>query len=394
MEATAGPYGIFLDARDLGVKVTFLQRGQCTANIADVLTCAGARYYSALDFNVHGALLYTPETGTVTYGHRSLLKVKVDMNAWSQYLANAQSGDGDPDSGGQGNLGRTGNTRETVDEGHGPEADRSRSPRRHSSDGGQGGGSDAGSANANDDVGAFALGGDQYGTILEQVPGCQRQAAMKRALERLEGREPDKKALRPKENPLPQVGGRPVATPGRCSRPPTTLAPGDHCALPPITLRLEQHVGPRSFDVQQQCVRLMSQKNEDALQMLARPWPGFQLRSDVSAIPLKECTLAALQLCSETDELFCISKVELYTDGSAKDGKSGFAVAMIVHDTTRGQRRTSLLGFLAGQVDTDDSSAQFVGASLQDALQAEATAVIWAILLGPCTQNDTSGSEG
>ena len=71
-------YGVFVDARDLGAEIAFIRRESCTANIRDLLAQADVRHCDGLLFSVHGAELYMPGTGTVTFGHRTVLTVKVD----------------------------------------------------------------------------------------------------------------------------------------------------------------------------------------------------------------------------------------------------------------------------------------------------------------------------
>ena len=111
-EGDALLYGLFIDARELGMSIAFVQRSGCTANIHDLLDAAGGIYVLGLEFLVEGALLYTPATGTVTYGHRSVLTVRVDVASLQRQLGNDITDAGDSDGG-----------RDDPD-------DRSRSPRR------------------------------------------------------------------------------------------------------------------------------------------------------------------------------------------------------------------------------------------------------------------------
>ena len=71
--------------------------------------------------------------------------------------------------------------------------------------------------------------------------------------------------------------------------------------------------------------------------------------------------------------------VELYTDGSAKETCSGFAVVVVVQDFSV-ERRTALLGFLAGQVEVETDSPNYIGADKADSQQAEISAMAWATL--------------
>ena len=139
-------------------------------------------------------------------------------------------------------------------------------------------------------------------------------------------------------------------------------------------------LGPRTFDLDQQCVPVMSAANALALRQLCLPWQGFALGQKLDGIMLKEPTVCALRLCVPDDEWFCPTCIELYTDGSAKDARGGSAVIVVAQQNHEVSCRTKFLGYIAGPVELDPSSGLYLGADAADALQAEATAMCWAIL--------------
>ena len=145
-------------------------------------------------------------------------------------------------------------------------------------------------------------------------------------------------------------------------------------------IQLAGAVGPAQFDVRHQCLRVMSAANEAALNHLGRPWSRFSLCRDLNTLRLKECTLAALSLCTEPECMDHFDKVELYTDGSAKDGADGFAVVVIAQSTSAPTKRTSFLGYFAGQVELDQTAELYLEATASDSMQAEVSAVAWAAL--------------
>ena len=138
--------------------------------------------------------------------------------------------------------------------------------------------------------------------------------------------------------------------------------------------------GPIERSVQQQCLRVTSQNNEAALGQLAKPWLDFQLCRDIAGLQLKECTSAALALCTDFGLLNDFDRVELYTDGSAKNGAAGFAVVFIAQSTSGAGRRTAFMGYLAGPVELHSESDLYLGATAEDSMQAEVSAVTWATL--------------
>ena len=135
--STAASYGIFIDARDLGSAVTFVHVPNCTNNIQDVLELAGIRCFNGLPLRVRGAVAYTPSTGTVTVGHRTVLTIEVDVDfilGWLQGAhATVDDADGDDHEQASGSAGpglpdgasAAGSAASTNSGG-----DRSRSPRR------------------------------------------------------------------------------------------------------------------------------------------------------------------------------------------------------------------------------------------------------------------------
>ena len=170
---------------------------------------------------------------------------------------------------------------------------------------------------------------------------------------------------------------RPIATPCRGG---SSMPGNGHTLIAPTVVSIADAIPCSHFDVQQQCLQVMSMETEGLLRCLEAGWHSFELRKELSGLQMRETTEMAIAICVELDSLDCVTLVELYTDGSAKNGSSGFAVVVIAHDRRPGRSASALVGFLSDAVDLDWTSAGYLGADLPDALQAEASAMLWAIL--------------
>ena len=70
--------GVFLDVRDLGYEVGFLCLHGPSMFLSDILHAASVRRPPGRVLKVVGAVLYTPSTELVTFGHRTVISVLVD----------------------------------------------------------------------------------------------------------------------------------------------------------------------------------------------------------------------------------------------------------------------------------------------------------------------------
>ena len=464
-DSVAPPYGVFVDPREIGMSVAFVQMTSCTATIGGLLDAAGAKYFLGLRFIVQGAFAYTPESGRVTFGHRSLLTVRVDtefMSIIMRPLKVDSGGDGgeDADSRGEDPADANGD-RTGVAPDH---PDRSRSPRRTGNGGtalpdrrqrgmilptvpalerrtghsvrcsgvpeahvdksdydtalGDGilrvegddtaalygvcGGSDTWRPSACGD--GRCVRGNADGTrwsprvdtwnpgfelrtadsscLWEDTPVCQdlvctvidgvsdeqKQNAMAAVLSCIQALSAGERDVWDEGELIPSIerrecdGSEQVAAPGKAAEacvsvvrrplPTPCRAAGQEIRQPaftesPTAISLAEALACERFDVQQQCLPLMSEENASLLERLGNPWPNFRLRTTMDCLQLKECTRAALGLCVDFGSLARVTLLELYTDGSAKDNSSGFAVVVVAHEEGVTTRRTALVGFLS-----------------------------------------------
>ena len=392
-DATAMPYGIFLDARELGADLAFVQQQNCTSTIFAILDELWMQYCRTIPLCVRGAVLYTPATGMVTYGHRTVLTVSVDVKSLhmtSTCVGLRSPGTSDDSGGSRGDGNSPGGCGAGAGQSGSP--NRSRSPRREAQTAattfrtGTGPGDHAaaepdgrsgrvGSADTEHPDSEAPL--RRFGTVLDCISAAQKEAVMSQAcklIDRREGEPVRKPDGCEAERPRP----RRIATPCRNS----AHKPFSAADLRPTrqVIQLANAVGPMQFDVRHQCLRVMSAANEVALNQLGRPWHGFCLSRDLSAVRIKECTMAALSLCTAPEHMDHFDKVELYTDGSAKDGADGFAVVVIAQATSTTTRNTAFLGYIAGRVELDKAAELYLEATVSDSIQAEVSAVAWAAL--------------
>ena len=416
----ASPFGIFIDARDLGMEVYFIQQHTCTAKLSALLDSAGVLRHPELRFQVQGAMAYSQTTDDVTYTHRAVLLVTVDTDSLPTQTS-TDGGDGGDDLNGGGDDDVLRQRRSDVPEPPTNAADcgmaaaRSRSPRRRSGNAAHGGGEvEAGgmfmwNLDSTQDANVVCLKEDTSDsltgiyTLLESTPLEEKDSAMQEACELLnrlcplepqcqEG-EMDKPVVATPNShgcavemtmPL-QVGGRRIATP--CNRG-GVQGPNSPAALTTggTVISIADSIGPAAFDLGLECMTVMSRDNERALCLLGTPWDGFSLQRSLEGVQLKPATAHALPLCVGDVSGWNPNYLEVYTDGSAKDGNSGFAVAIFAQYNGDGLHQTAFLGYLAGKVVTDPNDACYLGADAQDAFQAEVSAMAWATLWALLTE--------
>ena len=287
---SALPYGIFVDARELGAGVAYIQRHECTANIREILHAAGAKCHDALKLVVAGAVSFTPQTGTVTYGHRTVLCARIEETELALLIQSgrAATGSGGDDSSCGGDGGAADDD---------PPA-RSRSPRRATDElRHEVGRLGHGNQQRSDDCGRALALVHGISTVLDGVVRAERNVIAQRMLCLLEddGRRTEKiksSAAFPRDNVR-----RPVPTP--CRGPAMRGADDDGdvvnaISTPVQAISLAAAIGPPTFDVRQQCLRLMSTQNHAALAGLCRPWPEFLLSLSLEGVKLKHASASAL----------------------------------------------------------------------------------------------------
>ena len=142
---------------------------------------------------------------------------------------------------------------------------------------------------------------------------------------------------------------------------------------------LEKLLGPRVYDISGECLPLAG--SVDGVYRLCEPWRDFALCQHVGGLKLHRNTSLALGLCSFDGELMASAagwSCHVYTDGSAKDGVAGWGATVVWQQLAAGA--TSLAGCFGARLQCDAGAAGHVGADTADALQAEQTGLLWAIL--------------
>ena len=177
---------------------------------------------------------------------------------------------------------------------------------------------------------------------------------------------------------------RKVATPCRTDvkLPPLCHdGPEDGCHTGPVrpcSVKLSKLLPPPCFDCDVQCIRFMQDEEERCARAVLHPWPNFRIAFVCDKIRFHPNTLAALQLCNDTACQELPRHLHIFTDGSEKDGETGWAAVVVQTGGTDSQ--VAVLGAFGGRVITDRVSPNFVGAVFQDSGSAEVTALIWSLL--------------
>ena len=150
----------------------------------------------------------------------------------------------------------------------------------------------------------------------------------------------------------------------------------------PCTLRLAEHIGPVRHDISMNCLRVIDREDLDAIWRLVQPWKSLSLGPGPHWEQLHESTRQALRLCTDHCWPACPPILEIYTDGSAKQGAAGFSVVIVGQWPEACQ--TTFLGCFGGPVTTDVEDFHYVKAELPDAFNAEVTALFCHhVVLGP-----------
>ena len=357
------PYGIFIDARALGAPIAFIRRTSCTANIYVLLAQAGATYHPGLQLTVEGAQLYMPQTGTVTYGHRTVITVKVDTDGSDLTLfrnrtavgSNSDADAADDEAGAEPGVG-----------GHGVGG--CGAPSSDSNDCGE----DVGDVSPSREAESGRHRDEQCRAIT-----ADGEAYIHRVMEALCGGCTGKGV----RLPLVDSDSSRETCFGSERETPTTQPsqPNQVCRSPQGKIvSLKDAIPAYAINVDVQCLRFVAADEAMAIASLTSPWIGFRLATELLWQDVHEHTKAALTLCSP--EVFCETPrvIHLYTDGSAKDGRTGWAAVLLQCSSWTSQ--VSLLGFFGGTVITDEADGNFMGAQKADARDAELTAIGWAIL--------------
>ena len=145
-----------------------------------------------------------------------------------------------------------------------------------------------------------------------------------------------------------------------------------------VPIKLAELIAPPAIDCDMQCVRLMPVRVAQWWSLLAAPWHEFSLAFDGSPIRFHDSTLAALALTSAPEVMPMERHVHVYTDGSEKDGETGWAAVVVQWDEA--SCAVAFLGAFGGRVELDVTSRGYIGATKPDSRNAELSALTWSLL--------------
>ena len=121
---------------------------------------------------------------------------------------------------------------------------------------------------------------------------------------------------------------------------------------------LSSCLGPRPFDLDRGMLKLNWDHN--LIYQLWTPWQDFCLQNRFAGLPLLECTRVALSSSAPAQVLLeqgtgwrCL----LFTDGSAKEGQSGWAVAIVLDNQETHQHLP--VGFFGAAIDAANAELSF-----------------------------------
>ena len=396
-EVTARPYGVFVDARHLGMSIAFVQFSTCTLRLEDILDAAKVRRPAGLRCSVTGAVAYTSSSGLVTFGHRSVLTVKVDVERFGECVQSGgqiaapsagPSGGADghgPDEGG-------GEHEEDLTEAESSARERSRTPRRTAvPDEAQQTATLAVSLADTDDglqlgweIDALSGGAqtagygdnlrrdDTFGTVIDGFSRADKQGAMLAAVSVLSaGGRGAPKTIGSSVRPVCMSDGRPVATPCRAA---AARQQGSG-----LTICLSDTVGPVTYNLEE--VNFDIQSDCQGVFQLRNAWEGFLPVRDLDECGLHPATKAALAV-ADKDVWGLASAVGwkccIYTDGSAGRESSGWAATVVWRNAETD--KVFLGGCFGAPLYTSPDSEASVGETCHDSRQAEQVALIWSLL--------------
>ena len=137
-------------------------------------------------------------------------------------------------------------------------------------------------------------------------------------------------------------------------------------------------IGAHDYSMAQNCLELMPPDYESLFWQFLEPWRPGSLCTDCSYGELHPNTIAALTMIGWETPCGFPDMIEMYTDGSAKNQQAGYAVVVVAHWRQHG--KVQHLGNFGGRVCLDTGDNFYIGATDSDAMNAELTALFWALL--------------
>ena len=147
-----------------------------------------------------------------------------------------------------------------------------------------------------------------------------------------------------------------------------------------VALKLADILPQPSIDLDVQTLRIMSESNHAGLLQLLQPWSQPTMGTDLDGVRIHDNTVAAIELCQHWTTDLVLETIDIYTDGSAKDGNASYAVAMFGNGTRAGARCFAFMGCFGGVVCSQEHELNYLGASQMVAIEAELSAIAWAAL--------------
>ena len=404
LQELEGRTGIFLEARDLGYDVQFLCVPGSEMFLTDLLNLAGVGRPNGRALRVQGAISFSPFTETLVFGQRSVTSIVVDVRQrpfpviTSGLQATHEGGQDHPDD--DDSESRSGDNIVTANEGH--HSGTSSSSTEPPANGG-------GARCPTEHMWKLASRPDAFpecqpmDTPMEQADkasyyegGALRAISKNMAwtlfppndllaftdsgrqhlghvIDFLETK------ISPGSKRVDTCQSRPIPTPCRRSTklPVLEQSPAVEEETPAV-ISIADCIGPREHDLAQHFLQVIDRHDMDAIWTLVLPWRSSTLGPGPQWDQLKDCTKQALAICSDNPAGRCPPVLEIYTDGSAKDGDAGYAVVFV--GQWPDEYSTVYMGCLGGPVTTNSDDHLFVRAEATDAYNAEITALIWGML--------------
>ena len=336
--------GVFLDPREVGSEVLFMCLPPQAMTIEQICSRAEVPLPSGWRVDVRGAVYYSPNSGTVTFGERTVLTLAVrPFQPWGAAHLQRGSSPGSDSEDGQEREGSS-----NADDGSrtGAELDftspssdesRSRSPRR-GADGGGVGASDGSPAvllplqSDHSDSSATAEDGQ---TVLDAEKGGERFVKLSQSIL-------DLASCRKKRN-----------------------------------IALAELVGPHMFNLERGALSVTG--DFDAVYRMQARWTDFRPLPQLRGLPMKPCTERALGRCRTVDCGAIASdgwRCSIYADGSAKKGTSGWGAAIILQQPD--SQQDVFVGVFGSAIEAPGCGLN-LGEMPGDSLQAEQVGLIWSL---------------
>ena len=376
---------IFIDARDLGVGLSFHVVESRLISLEDLLDLVDYETPENIVISLTGYDYQRDGTTNFLFTTGAVATLWVDLPGSDAALA-AQAGRRDPHAGDDGwqeprspdSDARSIPSRDgrwDVDDGSGSSAgdgrDRSRSPR--------GGGTDD-----------LSSAHDGLRTTLDDADITADGTNLIAAALRFLDTDGQKVSVYPGRVEVEHPGALPTPCRSRCSLPPlegrdfnvscmpyqerSTVEKHGDCRA----ISLAKALGPPVFDLARHQVEVMPERHVTQFQELLRPWKPGNLGSVCDFAGLHAATKAALARQSSLQPTGFPDMIEVFTDGSEKDGRAGYAVAVIAH--WYGPGECQCLGPFADRVVTNPEANNYAGAVAMSALMAEWSGIFWGIL--------------